>query len=85
MNSFFYILEDTLLNHGIRAPQSKLPFCVSATGKLCTNAHVCTIVYIILYGIEVKLGESVEASAGSKLFLYIVACMPMYPKKFFIS
>ena len=42
-------------------------FCVPATGKLCTDARVClhhTIVYIILYGIEVKLGESVEASAG---------------------
>ena len=46
-------------------------FCVPATGKLCTDARVClhhTIVYIILYCIEVKLGQSVEAWA-SKTFL----------------
>ena len=52
-------------------PKVSCLFCVPATGKLCTDARFClhhTIVYIILYCIEVKLGESVEASAGSKLF-----------------
>ena len=64
MNSFTYIFEDTRLNREICTPQSKLPFCVPATGKLCTDPHVSlhhTIVYIILYCIQVKLGQSVEA------------------------
>ena len=89
MNSFTYVLEDTRLNREICVPQSKLPFCLPATGKLCTDARVCfhhTIVYIILYCIEVKLGQSVEASAGGKLFLYTVVCIlniATYPKTFY--
>ena len=93
MNLFAYIVEDTRLNHEICAdnvcPKVSCLFSVPATGKLCTNAHVClhlTIVYIILHCIEVKLGQSVEASAGGKLFLYTVACIlnvATYPKTFY--